>query len=94
VHHFERALELDPRMQVAERNLQICYFGTGHFQRLQAELKQRLQADPDNERARDQLARAYFNSGDLAGAVRELRELLRLRPADASVYTSAWPGPS
>ena len=28
---FERALELDPRMQVAERNLQIAYFHTGYF---------------------------------------------------------------
>ena len=28
---FERALELDPRMQVAQRNLQVAYFHTGYF---------------------------------------------------------------
>jgi tetratricopeptide (TPR) repeat protein len=26
---FERALELDPLMQVAQRNLQVAYFHTG-----------------------------------------------------------------
>jgi cellulose synthase operon protein C len=86
VRHFERALELDPRMQVAERNLQICYFNTGHFLQLTEHLQERLEVDPGNEVARDQLARTYFNSGDLQGAVRELRELLRLRPQDADVY--------
>jgi cellulose synthase operon protein C len=86
VRQFERALELDPRMQVAERNLQICYFNTGHFQALTTQLQQSLAANPDNGPARDQLARALFNSGDHAGAVRELYELLRLRPRDATVY--------
>jgi cellulose synthase operon protein C len=86
VHHFERALELDPRMQVAERNLQICYYGTGHLAAMTAEVQQRLGADPQDPDARDQLARLYFNSGDLAGAVRELRLLLERRPDDAGVH--------
>src|SRR3989304_1264011 len=42
ITHFERALELDPRMQVAERNLQIAYFHTGYFEKLVAELRERL----------------------------------------------------
>jgi tetratricopeptide (TPR) repeat protein len=56
VEHFELALEIDPRMQVAERNLQICYFGTGHFEQL-SRAAARLEQDPSDERARDELAR-------------------------------------
>jgi hypothetical protein len=26
-----RALELDPKMQVAQRNLEIAYFNTGYY---------------------------------------------------------------
>src|SRR5688500_15824127 len=76
VHHFEHALEIDPRMQVAERNLQIAYFGTGYFERLVADLTAQLEQDPDNVDARDQLARALYNSGDNLGAIRELRQLI------------------
>jgi cellulose synthase operon protein C len=86
VHHFERALEIDPRMQVAERNLQICYYGTGFLEKLTAELQQRLEAQPDDDDARDSLARTLYNSGDLQGAARELRALLERRPRDAAVY--------
>jgi cellulose synthase operon protein C len=86
VSHFERALELDPRMQVAERNLQICYFGTGHLESVTTALQQRLQQDPADEEARWDLARTLFNSGDIAGAVRELRELQKLRDRDPVLY--------
>src|SRR5688572_6004234 len=37
--HFERALDLDPRMQVAERNLQIAYFNTGFYETLIEQLR-------------------------------------------------------
>jgi cellulose synthase operon protein C len=86
VSHFERALELDPRMQVAERNLQICYFGTGHLESVTATLQQRLEQDPADEEARCELARTLFNSGDVAGAVRELRGLQNTRPRDPVLY--------
>jgi cellulose synthase operon protein C len=86
VSHFERALELDPRMQVAERNLQICYYGTGHLESVTATLQQRLEQDPADEEARCELARTLFNSGDIAGAVRELRALQKIRPRDPALY--------
>src|SRR5688572_33233396 len=44
--HFERALELDPRMQVAERNLQIAYFHTGFFEKLITQLREWLDSNP------------------------------------------------
>jgi cellulose synthase operon protein C len=86
IHHFEQALELDPRMQVAERNLQICYFGTGYLERLTSSLRTRLAADPSDDTAREQLARTFYNSGDIGAAVRELRALLHTRPADAQLH--------
>lgn len=85
VHHFEQALELDPRMQVAERNLQICYFGTGYLEKLTTALNERLALDPADHEARQQLARTYYNSGDLGNAVRELRQLVLARPQDAAL---------
>ena len=30
---FARALELDPKMQVAQRNLEVAYFHTGYYDR-------------------------------------------------------------
>src|SRR5687768_7248434 len=48
ITHFEKALELDPRMQVAERNIQIAYFHTGFFETLVAELRERLLKDPND----------------------------------------------
>jgi Flp pilus assembly protein TadD len=93
VHHFERALELDPRMQVAERNLQICYFGTGHLEELTTGTAAAARGDPADHEAREQLAPLYYNSGDLGNAVRELRQLLLARPQDAG-YTNGWRAPS
>ncbi|CAN5780211.1 hypothetical protein BH23GEM9_BH23GEM9_28140 [soil metagenome] len=86
IRHFERALELDPRMQVAERNLLICYFGTGHLERLTKELHRQLDRNPGDEVVRDELARTLHNSGDFAGAIEQLRELLKARPDDALLH--------
>src|SRR5690606_2506986 len=58
IGEFERALELDPHMQVAERNLQIAYFHTGYFERLVSELRKRLERDSNDVEARRRLARA------------------------------------
>jgi tetratricopeptide (TPR) repeat protein len=80
---FERALELDPRMQVAERNLQIVYFGTDHFDNSLRELRQILEIDPADLEARAQLARMYLLGGDASAAARELRALLAVRPMDS-----------
>lgn len=77
--HFEKALELDPRMQVAERNLQIAYFHTGYFETLVAELRGRLADDPDDVDAHDRLARAYYYGGDHATAIEEWRQAAAVR---------------
>ncbi|HEX6559180.1 MAG TPA: tetratricopeptide repeat protein, partial [Longimicrobiales bacterium] len=71
ITHFERALDLDPRMQVAERNLQIAYFHTGYFEKLVADLRERLHHEPYDIEAHDKLARAYYYGGDHATAVEE-----------------------
>ena len=36
---FTRALELDPKMQVAQRNLEIAYHDTGYYDRRVAQLR-------------------------------------------------------
>jgi tetratricopeptide (TPR) repeat protein len=43
---FARAMELDPKMQVAQRNLEIAYFNTGYYDRRVAELHERLRTTP------------------------------------------------
>src|SRR3972149_8639374 len=43
---FTRALELDPKMQVAQRNLDIAYRQTGYYDRRGAELRGRLRGRP------------------------------------------------
>ena len=42
IEQFTRALELDPRMQVAQRNLEIAYHNTGFYDTRVAELQERL----------------------------------------------------
>ncbi|HEY0673975.1 MAG TPA: tetratricopeptide repeat protein, partial [Longimicrobiales bacterium] len=71
--HFEKALELDPRMHVAERNLQIAYFHTGFYETMVAELQERLRHNPHDSEAHDRLARAHFYGGDVPSAIAEWR---------------------
>src|SRR5262245_20490878 len=86
VEHFERALDLDPRMQVAERNLKIAYFTTGFFETLVSNLRDRLEQDPSNVDTRERLARAYLYGGDPAAAISEWKCVAQARPDDASTY--------
>lgn len=79
ITHFEKALELDPRMQVAERNLQIAYFHTGFFETLVAELREKLAQNPADVDAHDRLARAYYYGGDHATAIEEWRAAADVR---------------
>src|SRR5688572_15808599 len=79
ITHFEKALELDPRMQVAERNVQIAYFHTGYFETLVAQLRARLAENPDDADAHDRLARAYYYGGDHATAIEEWRKAANVR---------------
>src|SRR5690606_28635408 len=42
VRAFERALELDPRLEVARRNAEVAYLESGHFRTRVEELQERL----------------------------------------------------
>jgi len=66
---FARALEIDPKMQVAQRNLEVAYFHTGYYDRRVTELRDRLRAHPDDREARWELGRAYAAIGDASEAV-------------------------
>ncbi len=75
---FTRALELDPKMQVAQRNLEIAYFNTGYYDRRVTELRERLRQRPDDRDARWELGRAYASLGHSHEAVAEFKALLSL----------------
>jgi tetratricopeptide (TPR) repeat protein len=79
---FARALELDPKMQVAQRNLEVAYFHTGFYDRRVAELHDRLRAHPDDRDARWELGRAYAAIGDGKEAVVEFNAILQYAPND------------
>ncbi len=59
IEQFTRALELDPRMQVAQRNLEIAYHNTGYYDRRVAELQEKLRQAPDERDPRWELGRTY-----------------------------------
>jgi tetratricopeptide (TPR) repeat protein len=82
---FERALALDPRMAVGERNLQIVYFATDHFDRTLHGLQLRMEADPDDTESRLRLAKMLLFGGDANAALRELKRLSFQRPDDSAV---------
>ena len=82
IAEFTRALELDPKMQVAQRNLEIAYHNTGFYDRRVAELQERLRQAPDEREARWELGRAYAILGQDQEAIAEFEELLAKRPGD------------
>ncbi|MEO6210961.1 MAG: tetratricopeptide repeat protein [Gemmatimonadaceae bacterium] len=79
---FARALEIDPKMQVAQRNLEVAYFHTGYYDRRVTELRDRLRAHPDDRDARWELGRAYAAIGDGKEAVAEFNAILQYAPND------------
>src|SRR5919197_6225032 len=52
IPQFVGALELDPKMQVAQANLEIAYRESGHYDRRSAELRERLRRHPEDREAR------------------------------------------
>jgi tetratricopeptide (TPR) repeat protein len=73
---FIRALELDAKMIVAQRNLEIVYRHTGVYDRRIAELRERLRQKPGEREARWDLARAYASVGQLDEAHEEFEALI------------------
>ena len=87
-----KALELDPKMQVAQRNLEIAYFNTGYYDTRVAELRERLRVRPDDRDARWELGRTYALLGQQDEAVAEFRALLQhIRATSARWCSSGWP---
>ena len=51
ITEFVRALELDPRMQVAQSNLDIAYRESGHYDRRITDLRERVRRRPAARRS-------------------------------------------
>src|SRR5436190_1515815 len=81
---FTRALELAPKMQVAQRNLEIAYHDTGYYDRRVAQLQERLRQAPDDRDARWELGRAYAILGAHEEATAEFEQLLAHSPKDVA----------
>src|SRR5690606_33934435 len=77
-----RALELDPKMQVAQRNLEVAYFNTGFYDTRVTALREPLRVAGEVRDARWELGRAYALLGQPAAAVAEFTALLRHHPND------------
>lgn len=86
VAEFERALELDDRMEVARRNIEIAYFHTGHLEHRIAQLRARLERVPNDFEAADRLARAYLYSGDATAAADQWRRVVERWPERVDVH--------
>jgi tetratricopeptide (TPR) repeat protein len=81
---FMRALELDSRMQVAQRNLEIAYLNSGAADKRIAQLREVLRATPSDRDARWEVARTSALLGRHAEAIEEFTELLKYHPGDLS----------
>ena len=82
---FTRALELDTRMTVAERNLEIAYFASGYYDRRVAALSARVNSSPGDREARWELGRTWLLLGDVPRALEEFEVLLRADATDVRV---------
>src|SRR5439155_69517 len=81
---FTRALELDPKMQVAQRNLEIAYHDTGYYDQRVAQLRERLRQAPDDRDARWELGRAYAILGQSEDAIDEFEQLVAQKSDDVA----------
>lgn len=79
---FMRALELDARMQVAQRNLEIAYLNSGAAERRIALLREYLRSNPSDREARWEFGRTSALLGRHAEAVDAFQELLKYYPYD------------
>src|SRR5687768_7577889 len=79
---FMRALELDPRMQVAQRNLEMAYLSSGAADERIAQLREELRASPTDREHRWELARTLTLLGRHQEAMAEYNQLLRYHAHD------------
>src|SRR2546425_244154 len=79
-----RALELDSKMQIAQRNLEIAYHDTGYYDQRVAQLRERLRQAPDERDARWELGRAYAILGQYDEAIGEFEQLVAQKPDDVA----------
>jgi len=86
VAQFERALQIDPILEVAERNLQIAYFSGDFYDASVRSLHATLARNPSDTSARRRLARMYLWGGDAAAALRELHQLRTAFPRDPGLW--------
>ena len=63
IAEFVRALELDPRMQVAQSNLDIAYRESGHYDRRVTELRERVRRVDERTHVLPASARDHARSG-------------------------------
>jgi tetratricopeptide (TPR) repeat protein len=87
VASFARALELDPKMAVAQRNLEIAYRQSGFYDRRITELRERLRRHPEDRDARWELARACGAVGQTAEAREEYAAMLAQDARDLGALT-------
>lgn len=83
---FERALELDPRLEVARRNAEIALHRSGQLGPRIAQLRDQLRRAPGDAEARDALARTFLLAGDPESAAAEWEALLVERPDSLALH--------
>ena len=76
VELFSRALELDPKMLVTQRNLELAHKRSGHYERRVTELRERLRSYPDDREARWELGRSYASLTQHDAAANEFQALV------------------
>src|SRR3954470_22148816 len=82
IAEFARALELDPKMQVSQTNLEIAYRESGHYDRKMGELKQRVDQSGQAREPRWGRRRAYAMLARQEEAIVKFEALLAPQPGD------------
>jgi cellulose synthase operon protein C len=85
---FERALAVDPRMELARRNLETVCAATGHSRREVGRLRAQLRVRPNDVAARRRLVQQLLRAGAPAEAIAELGPLHDTDPTDCGTILS------
>src|SRR5207302_1785345 len=91
IGEFSRALELDPKMQVAQRNLEIAYHNSGYYDRRVAELRElekAVELNPDNAHAHYLMAFVLGDMGRHQEARSASKRAIQLNPPLARAQTN------